>query len=342
VVTNGRPSSPVRRLVPTDDSGSTFAAWSVVGGGHRTRRALTFFIMLLGFHAGLQAQDPVVPEAAQPPQASNPRQKQPPPPFFPRHRRGIYRTNQNIEIVDATPQAPPLDIDDPGVPDNGEFEINLTTGSDLQGPERSFSLLHADVNYGVEPKLFGHHVPTQLKFECPLSAHTGRDYPSAIGVGQAAFGVKLNFYHNEHRGRSMSVYPQLEFASARSAARDLAEPGQALLLPVLFLQEFNAVTFVANAGIEKPFHGTDQRASVIAGGGLGRALTRKLALMGDVTMESAFDGKADRLLAVDIGIIYGVRHVPVYARLGHSLFSDDGAHTYFAVGIKITTPGRVR
>jgi hypothetical protein len=36
-------------------------------------------------------------------------------------------------------------------------------------------------------------------------------------------------------------------------------------------------------------------------------------------------------------VIYGVRHVPVYASVGHSIMSDDGPHTFFLVGIKLTS-----
>jgi hypothetical protein len=58
-----------------------------------------------------------------PPQVSAP-PKQPPPPLFPRHRRGIYQNREGLDVIDATPQSPPLETDDPGVPDKGEYEIN--------------------------------------------------------------------------------------------------------------------------------------------------------------------------------------------------------------------------
>src|SRR5712691_9040181 len=74
--------------------------------------------------------------------------KVPPPPLFPRHRRGIYRNNQNIEVIDATPQSPPLETDDPGVPDKGEYEINFTTAADFSNQRRTFDFLFIDVNYG--------------------------------------------------------------------------------------------------------------------------------------------------------------------------------------------------
>src|SRR5437762_304035 len=53
--------------------------------------------------------------------------KEPPPPLFPKHRRGLYRSGEGPPLLDATPQSPPLEIDDPGVPDKGAYEINLLT-----------------------------------------------------------------------------------------------------------------------------------------------------------------------------------------------------------------------
>jgi hypothetical protein len=44
-------------------------------------------------------------------------EKQPPPPLFSRHRRGIYKNALGVAVVDATPQSPPLETDDPSVPD---------------------------------------------------------------------------------------------------------------------------------------------------------------------------------------------------------------------------------
>ena len=50
---------------------------------------------------------------------------------------------------------------------------------------------------------------------------------------------------------------------------------------------------------------------------------------------STFDFKRDRLVFLNVGVIHGVRYVTMYARIGRSLFSDDGiAHSYLALGIK--------
>jgi hypothetical protein len=69
--------------------------------------------------------------------------------------------------------------------------------------------------------------------------------------------------------------------------------------------------------------------------GFGSAFFRKLAVMGDVRSSSTLDFKAHRLVAVEIGAIYGVRNEIWYIRTGRSLVSYNGTHTFFAFGMKI-------
>ena len=257
------------------------------------------------------------------------------PPLFPKHRRGIYTTSGNIEVVDATPQSPPLEIDDPSVPDKGEYEINLSTNADLTRDARHVNLLSVDANYGIVPRLIGHRLPTQVKFEFPIAARKADDNPLALGIGGAVFGLKFNFYNDENRGVRVSLYPQLEFATEGGIRKDLADPGQTVIVPLLVSKEFKYLTVVTNGAVERPIHDPERDLTGEFGLGVGRAVTRKDALMAEIQYESTFDFTRDRLVFINVGVIHGVRHVPVYARLGHSLFSDDGiTHRYFAVGIK--------
>ena len=273
---------------------------------------------------------PAPPQGAAPP-------KEPPPPLFPKHRRGIYRDSEGRETVDATPQSPPLETDDPGVPDNGEYEINLTTDADLSKEAQSVDLLFVDANYGMLPRIAGHELPTQLKFEFPVT--TAREHGDAFtfGVGAAKFGLKLNFYSNEHAGLSISVYPQMEFEAPGTGGieKGLAEPGQTLILPLLVAKEFHYFTFVANAGVNKPLHDPERETTDTFGVGFGRAFTRKVAAMMEVRDEVSSNFTNNHLLLLNVGFIYGVRRVIVYTQLGHSLFSDDGfGHTYLGIGMK--------
>ena len=131
---------------------------------------------------------------------------QSPTPLFPRHRRGIYTNRNHIEVIDATPQSPPLEVDDPGVPDRGEYELNFSTGADVTKHLRHVDVLVADANYGIVLKGFGHELPTQVKLEVPVVASGATGGAYSVGVGDSAFGLKFNFYNDDNRGLRISAY----------------------------------------------------------------------------------------------------------------------------------------
>jgi hypothetical protein len=266
------------------------------------------------------------------------KEKEPPPPLFSRHRRGIYTNALGVTVVDATPQSPPLETDDPGVPDKGEYEINLTTFADFSRELRTFDFFFVDANYGILPKIFGHELPTQVKFEFPLAGAKMPGDPMKVGVGAAKFGLKFNFYNNEQHGLYVSLYPQIEFAFPGSNAveKSLAEPGQTLILPLLVQKEFKYLTFVANGIIEQPIHNPAEDTTGTLGFGFGRAITRHTAVMGEVRFTSTFDLQRDRLLVVNSGLMRRIReNVVLYANVGRSVFTDEGTrHIYVGIGVK--------
>jgi hypothetical protein len=273
-------------------------------------------------------------QTAQAPKAQRP-EGNPPPPLFPKHRRGFYINNDNVEVIDATPQSPPLKTDDPGVPDKGEYEINLLTEADLGTDARSVNVLAVDANYGVVLKGWGHELPAQLKFEVPIAAASEAGNPYQVGLGNSALGVKLNFYNDESRGLSVSVYPQMEFSTASGVEKGVAEPGQTFILPLLISHESKYLTLVGNAGFSKAIHGAGRDTMAQLSMSMGRAFYPKLAVMGEIYSSSATNFRDDRLVSANAGIIYGVRKSIWYARIGHSLFSDDGPHTFLAFGMKV-------
>jgi hypothetical protein len=248
-------------------------------------------------------------------------------------------------MVDATPQSPPLETDDPSVPDKGDWEINLTTDADLSKDAQRLDLLLADANYGILPKIAGHELPTQVKFEFPLAAARTNGEPFTFGTGAARLGLKFNFYINEQTGVSVSVYPQVEFAAAGTSGveKGLAAPGQTLILPLLVSKQFHFLTFVANGAVEKSVHDPERDITGTFSVAFGRAITRKLAAMVEVRGESAFEADGERLMFLNVGLIRGIRNVVVYAKLGHSLASnDDVSHTYVGVGMKLLIQRAVR
>ena len=300
------------------------------------RVAALLIVMSVLCGAGAAQQPPAEPQAGKPQADKDP--KPPAPPLFPRHHRGLYKNASGVEVIDATPQSPPLDTDDPGVPDEGVFEINFTTHADYAKAAQQLDLLSVDTNYGMIPAIAGRKVPTELSFEFPVAAARTDGAPFAVGLGEASVGVKLNFYHDDHSGISVAVYPQLEFAATggRAVEKGLAEQGQTVILPLLVAREFHELTFVFNGSLETPVHDPERRTALGFGVGLGRAFTRKVAAMIELRSESSLDFKSDRLVYVNAGVLHGVRNVVLYANLGRSLFADDTntAHTYAGFGMK--------
>jgi hypothetical protein len=242
------------------------------------------------------------------------------------------------EVVDATPQSPPLDTDDPGVPERGVFELNLTTHADISRNARDVALLFVDANYGLLPRILGHELPTQLKCEVPVAGATDSSRPFTAGLGAARIGLKLNVYNSEHHRIEMSFYPQVSFVlGSSSVEKGLADPGQTLIFPLLVSRELKYVTVVVNGAVNTPLHDSDRHTTGTFGVGLGLAVTRKLAAMAELHSESRFDFAHDRLLTANVGLMRAVGHtVVLYVNVGHSLFSDDGlGHTYAGAGLKV-------
>jgi hypothetical protein len=226
------------------------------GRPSRIVRIVLPLFLVISSHAGAQESGPEQGQQS-PQQTPNGKPvKQPPPPLFSKHRRGMYKNGLGLYVIDATPQSPPLEVDDPSVPDKGEYEINLTTQADFSKQLRTFDFIFVDANYGVLPKIFGHELPTQVKFEFPLAGAKEHGDPFKVGIGAAQFGLKFNFYNNEHEGESVSFYPQIELAVPGTAAveKNLASAGETLILPLLVRKEFSHVTFVANGAVNQPIH----------------------------------------------------------------------------------------
>jgi hypothetical protein len=302
------------------------------------RIVLLPLFLLIASHAG--AQESGSEQGQQSPQQTPNGKpvKQPPPPLFSKHRRGMYKNGLGLYVIDATPQSPPLEVDDPSVPDKGEYEINLSTQADFSNQLRTFDFIFVDTNYGILPKIFGHELPTQVKFEFPLAGAKEHGDPFKVGIGAAQFGLKFNFYNNEHEGESVSFYPQIEFAVPGTAAveKNLANAGETLTLPLLVRKEFSHVTFVANGAVNQPIDDPQRDTTGTLGFGFGRAITRYMAVMGEIRVESTFDFKRDRLVVVNFGLMRRLRdNVILYTNVGRSIFSDEvSEHIYVGVGVK--------
>ena len=119
------------------------------------RIVLSLFLVISG-RAGAQESGAEQGQQSQQQATNGKPVEQPPPPLYSKHHRGMYKNRLNLWVIDATPQSPPLEVDDPGVPEKREYEINLTTQADFSKQLRTFDFVLVDANYGVLPKVFGH------------------------------------------------------------------------------------------------------------------------------------------------------------------------------------------
>jgi len=161
-----------------------------------------------------------------------------------------------------------------------------------------------------------------VKFEFPLAGAKAPGDPMRVGIGAAKFGLKFNFYNNEHKGVYVSLYPQIEFAvpGAHPVEKGLAEPGQTLILPLLVQREFKYLTFVANGTIEQPIHDPAENTTGTLGFGFGRAITRHTAAMAEIRYTSTFDLQRERLLVVNSGLMPHSRQCGLVRECGTQRF----------------------
>ena len=178
-----------------------------------------------------------------------------------------------------------------------------------------------------------------MKFEFPLAGSKDHGDPFEVGIGAAQFGLKFNFYTNEHKGMSLSFYPQIEFAvlGSDAAGKTLANVGQTLTLPLLVKKELKYFTLVANGAINEPIHDPQRNTTGALGFGFGRAISKYTAGMAEIRAESEFNFKHERLVVVNFGLMRRLRdNVILYANVGRSILSDDVPdHVYFGGGVKL-------
>lgn len=204
---------------------------------------------------------------------------------------------------------PPLLTDDPETPGNNHWEINIATTLERTRDSKEQEIPILDINYGLGKRL-------QLKFEVPYLRVKDGDERAKTGLGNSNVGVKWRFYDNEKTGLAISTYPQLEFNNPTSSVRrGLVERGAELLLPV----EVAHKLFVFEANEEIGYRIRQHRMDEwIYGLALGRHVTRRLELLGEIHGEALRNFKDSELL-FNLGGRYGLtKHLSLLFASGRS------------------------
>jgi hypothetical protein len=182
---------------------------------------------------------------------------------------------------------PPLLTDDPGTPGPHHWEINIAATMERSRTRRLFELPLVDINYGVGERI-------QLKFEAPWLLLREKGQPAAKGIGNSLVGVKWRFFEDENRGLAVSTYPQLEFKGSAGADDDeFVEGRPQLILPVEVTKGFGSISINGEMGYRVVPRGTDE---LFYGLAIGRQLTRRAQLLGEINGESLRNFRESELL----------------------------------------------
>jgi hypothetical protein len=247
------------------------------------------------------------------------------------------------EGLETTPGSPPLDVDDPGTPGCNGWEINIVTSGEF-GRATEWETPLFDINYGIGDNI-------QLKFEIPYQI-SRLDGMSTAGFGRSEFGIKYRFYDDESRGRSIAIYPQLEFATPGMASSD-GDGGVGTLtkLPVLFSTKLGEtakgdVMLTANAAYNISTElGTEHYASAALG--VGFPLLSNVAVMIEGSTEQAFtknvENVRERFYKANLGMFGPItEHLLWFGAIGRTFGSSDegdAGHTCAVAGIRILAGG---
>jgi hypothetical protein len=297
-------------------------------------KTLTILISLLPASLAFAAEtEPAPADAAEPPEAE-------PGGKFSLLGRECKAEEAELE---TTPGSPPLDVDDPGTPGCNGWEINIVTSGEF-GRATEWETPLFDINYGIGDNI-------QLKFEIPYQI-SRLDGMSTSGFGRTELGIKYRFYDDESRGRSIAIYPQLEFATPGMASSD-GDGGVGTLtkLPVLFSTKLGQtakgdVMLTANAAYNISTElGTEHYAS--ASVGVGFPLLSKVAMMIEASTEQAFSKNAEHVregfFKANLGLFGPITdHLLWFGAIGQTFGSSDegdASHPCAVAGIRILAGG---
>ena len=225
---------------------------------------------------------------------------------------------------EATPQSPPLEVDDPETPGCNRWEINLVADGDFTGSGKNLELPFVN----------------SVSTDSNLSA-----------IGESRVGVKYLFLENEEADLGVATYPQITFVQTNSRAVDqgLATPGAVVTLPLLMAVRLGHtsqgdIKLTANLGMN--LSTKDDVANYLSAAvGIGSGLTRNLSVMAELTTQQAFtrlgEDPREQLVKADLGMMASVsRKFLLFGAVGHSLYAADAVdHSYGLVGFRLLAGG---
>jgi hypothetical protein len=231
-------------------------------------------------------------------------------------------------LAEASPQSPPLDVDDPGTPGCNKWEINVLSSGDFARGEQHLDLPLLDINFGIGDNL-------QLKYEVPMEQNQ-IDGNTESNVGNSKYGIKYLFFEDEGSDTQLGFYPQVESGD-----------GSIVTIPLLLSTKIGTVRtgdlmFSTNIGYNLSSK-KDVQNSGFALAGIGMPILRRVSVMGELSAEEAVargeDGVREELVKVNIGMVGAInKQFLLFGSLGESLISSDHLqHAYALAGFRVLT-----
>lgn len=217
---------------------------------------------------------------------------------------------------------PPYDTDDPEPADYGHWEVYLF-GAGGRSSGAFDGEAGIDINYGVMPDV-------QLTTTLPVNFTRG---PGAqTSIGNAEFGVKYRFYHNEAAGISIAAFPTINLPTS-GKRHGSGETG--MLLPIWAQKDIGKWSIFGGGGYAiNP--GAGNRDYWQVAGAVTREVTPRLNLGVELTHRGPDEIGARSNTTLGMGAIYRLRGpLSLLASAGPSFGGRGGEryHAYVALGL---------
>ncbi len=217
------------------------------------------------------------------------------------------------ENSNAAGGGPPMITDDPGTPETGCWEINISFDTDIKSDEKEMETPLIDINYGLTER-------TQLRLEVPYLFTKEDDGGWHGRFGHVSPGIKYRFIDEENAGFSMSLYPQIAISTEEDVKNEY-----------IFPVELETHLYGVTAGTDLRYiyiNGEDD--TIEHGLLLGYTVFNGFDVMGEFVYEIDAENFDSASGVLNFGIKYQIgRHIAFMASAGTGIFQSNCTHTDF-------------